>query len=134
LLNNLKKKFDEENIKEAISYSLQNEFSELLLANMERYNETKDQLSILIDKLEDTQQIMTENVEKILERGEKLEVLVQKALDMSNLASTISTRAVQLKNRKRWENNKTRLIMLIFFLILAYVLLGLSCGFRLQCF
>jgi len=129
-----REKFNELQIKGAFAYSLQNQFGDLLKSRMKYFSETKDNLGNLIDKLEDTKQIMVDNVGKILERGEKIEVLVQKTQDMSGMASNLKSRAGQLKNKKRWENYRTKIILFLLFLILIYVIIGFACGFGFQCF
>ena len=135
----IKKEFNDKftpiQIRQSISFGLQRQFGDVLRDKMIYFSETEDNLDKLINKVDVTKNIMIENVEKIFERGEKIEILVTKSKDMRSESSNLKSRAEQLKNKKRFEKTRTKIILAIVLLAVIYFVLVVSCGgFSLPCF
>ena len=127
-------KFTAIQIRQAISFGLQRQFGDFLKEKMIYFSETEDNLDKLINKVDITKNIMIENVEKIFERGEKIEILVTKSKDMRHQSSNLKMRAEQLKNKKKCEKTRTKLVLAIVLLALIYFILVITCGgFSLPC-
>ena len=137
-LLDMKKEFNDKitplQIRQAISFGFQRQFSDFLKEKMIYYSENQDNLDKLIDKVDVTKNIMIENVEKIFERGEKIEILVKKSQDMKGESSHLKSRAQKLKFKKRCENMRTKIILGIVLMIIVYFIMVFACGgFSLPC-
>ena len=62
-------------------------------------------------KVDELTGLMRENVLKIQERGEKMEDLELIAEDLEKNATVFQKSTKNLKDKKRWENNKMKIII-----------------------
>jgi len=97
----------------AISFSLNDRFSNVISEKMKYYNEnTLDpKMARIRGDAQATLGIMEQNVESLMERGEKLDMLVKKTTTLKNDSSTLAGRSKALKEKTRSEAMKRNLII-----------------------
>lgn len=127
------REFRSDEIRNAHAYGLN--FADTLRLKMTQYNrnprisKTKE---ILAD-LNEVKDNMVENLHSMLERDFKLNVVLTKAEDLHITSHHYKQHAIQYRKMQRNKKICITVALIIFALLVIYIILGLFCGFDLQC-
>ncbi|CAG9330880.1 unnamed protein product [Blepharisma stoltei] len=119
-----------ERAKNAIAFSLNKDFSDIIKKRMIFFNTDKnaDKLRAARDNIEKTKDIMIENIDKVIAREEKIEMLVNKTQYMSESSFEFRREAVRVKRHFWWKNTKFTLLIFASFMIVLFFILVIACG------
>lgn len=93
---------------QAIAFSYNEDFSQILQNRMEFYNSDAadrsiDTIGAVKGQIEDVKGVMVENIEKVLERGEKIELLVEKTDQLQTSAFLFESSSRNLRRTMYWR-------------------------------
>ncbi|KAK9522291.1 hypothetical protein VZT92_018766 [Zoarces viviparus] len=85
----------------------------------------KNRLQQAQDDVEEVKGIMLENIHKADERTEKMGDLEERAEDLLSKAVVFEKRTEKVKQQKRWENKKMKVVFIGIGVVAALIVLGL---------
>lgn len=118
----------------ALPYSMDNEFSRVLAAQMQKYSQIQNEPSEpskvdqVRDQLDELKGIMVKNIDSITERGENLNLLVDKTEDLSSSSVTFKKTSTNLARKLFWKNIKMTVILVIVAILVIYFIIAGACG------
>lgn len=85
----------------------------------------KSRLQQAQDDVEEVKVIMLDNLKKADERSDKLHDLEDRAEELQAKSKAFERTANQVKQKKRWENNKMKVVFIVIGVVAALVIIGL---------
>jgi vesicle-associated membrane protein 7 len=124
-----------ERVHSAIAFSMNSEFQRYLHSRMDHFNDEKesDAFGRVNARLEQVKGVMVENIDKVLQRGEKIELLVDKSDALQRTAHRFKRDARTLERHMWWKNVKIWLFIILLLLVVAYIIVGATCGWGFEC-
>ncbi|KAK7330060.1 hypothetical protein VNO77_24245 [Canavalia gladiata] len=113
----------------APAYSMNDEFSRILSQQMDYFSNdpNADRLNRLKGEMTQVRTVMIDNIEKVLERGGRLELLVEKTSAMNSNSIRFKRNSRRYKNNLWWSNIRLRVVLIIIFMVVAYIILAFIC-------
>jgi vesicle-associated membrane protein 7 len=116
----------------AIAFSLNEEFSRVIMDRMDYYNSAGanvDSLSAVKSQIDSVKENMVQNIEQVLERGEKIELLVDKTDRLNQQAFKFERSSRELKRAMWWRNARWAAFSVVAGGFALYFIASLFCGF-----
>lgn len=136
-LEDIKAKFRSdygERVHSAIAFSMNTEFQRNLQDRMEFFNDdSSDAMGRVRSKLDAAKSVMVQNIDKVLQRGEKIELLVDESDALTRSANRFKRDARTLERHMWWKNLKVWLFIILLVLVVAYIIVGATCGWAFDC-
>ena len=133
LVNTFRSQYNEEEIKEAYSYSFSNSFKKTIKTNVSYYNTNLDSkdltnLDRLKDSLLDMKNNLVETVQTLHLRETELSHNVEKAEDLKEKTDELLINARKAKKAEINRNPFKKLIPIIITIFVVYCILAIMCG------
>jgi len=114
----------------AIAFSFNADFSRILKAEMERFNEVSadDKFNAIRTNLNDVKEQMVENIDQVISRGEQIDLLVDKSGDLEVQSIKFNRASRRLKWAMCGKNVRwTLLAVVLVCMIILFIVMGF-CG------
>ena len=133
LVNTFRSQYNEEEIKEAYSYSFSNSFKKTIKTNVSYYNTNLDSkdltnLDRLKDSLLDMKNNLVETVQTLHLRETELSHNVEKAEDLKEKTDELLINARKAKKAEINRSPFKKLIPVIITIVVVYCILAIMCG------
>jgi vesicle-associated membrane protein 7 len=118
---------------QAIAFSYNEEFSQVIQQRMEFYNSDQaeqgiDNIGMVKSQIEDVKNVMVQNIEKVLERGEKIELLVDKTDRLNQQAFRFEASSRSLRRTMYWRQMRCYAYITVAVIFLLFVASASLCG------
>ncbi len=129
--------FGLENAKQAIAFSMNEDFKGIIGERMEYFNSDEadrgiDNIGTVKSQIDEVKENMVQNIERVLERGERIELLVDRSNELTQQAFRFESNSRSLRRHMYWRQIRCRAILVFAVVFVIYFASISVCGFKFQ--